>query len=190
MCRYSMYWIPSLYLLTYSPTYLLIYLLIYVFTYLLTPWSRALLEKQTGFLLVKEFPAICGIRKFITAFTSARHLSLSWASLIQSIPAHPTSCSVTVPYDEILIRNTGFFSVSKIILIVSEIITWQLQRIFTNISFSGTIYFRNEGRHCMWATCFVFVGFGSFLQHILRCFPFLIYLLCVVRCVIVHVFYY
>ena len=29
-------------------------------------------------------------RRFITAFTSARHLSLSWASSIQSIPPHPT----------------------------------------------------------------------------------------------------
>jgi hypothetical protein len=28
---------------------------------------------------------------FITAFTSARHLSLSWSSSIQSIPSHPTS---------------------------------------------------------------------------------------------------
>jgi len=30
-------------------------------------------------------------RRFITAFTSARHLSLFWASSIQSIPPHPTS---------------------------------------------------------------------------------------------------
>ena len=29
---------------------------------------------------------------FITAFTSARHLSLSWARSIQSMPSHPTSC--------------------------------------------------------------------------------------------------
>ena len=44
--------------------------------YLLTPWSRVLLEKLTGFQLVKKFPAFYGTRKFITAFTSARHLSL------------------------------------------------------------------------------------------------------------------
>ena len=30
-------------------------------------------------------------RRFITAFTSARHLYLSWARSIQSIPPHPTS---------------------------------------------------------------------------------------------------
>ena len=29
--------------------------------------------------------------RFITAFTSARHLSLSWATSIHSIPPHPTS---------------------------------------------------------------------------------------------------
>ena len=32
-----------------------------------------------------------GNGRFITAFTSARHLSLSWATEIQSIPPHPTS---------------------------------------------------------------------------------------------------
>jgi hypothetical protein len=46
-------------------------------TYLLAPWSRVLLEKITGSQLVKKFPAFYGTRRFITAFTSARHLSLS-----------------------------------------------------------------------------------------------------------------
>jgi len=49
----------------------------YVLTYLLTPCSRVLLEKLTGSHLVKEFHAFYGTRKFITAFTSACHLSLS-----------------------------------------------------------------------------------------------------------------
>jgi hypothetical protein len=40
----------------------------------------------TGLQLLKKFPTFYGIRMFITVFTSARHLSLSWASLIQSIP--------------------------------------------------------------------------------------------------------
>ena len=48
-----------------------------ILTYLLTPWSRVLLEKLTGFQLVKKFPAIYGTRRFITAFTSVLHLSLS-----------------------------------------------------------------------------------------------------------------
>ena len=65
---------------------------VYLLTYLLTPWSRVLLEKLTGIQLVKKFPAFYGIRRFITAFTSTHHLSLSWASLIPSIPPHPTSC--------------------------------------------------------------------------------------------------
>jgi hypothetical protein len=45
--------------------------------YLLTPWSRVLLEKLTGLPLVKKFSAFYGTRRFITAFTSARHMSLS-----------------------------------------------------------------------------------------------------------------
>jgi len=62
-----------------------------ILTYSLTPWCRVLLEKLTGLQLVKRFPAIHGTRRFITALTSVRHLSLSWASPIQSIYPHPTS---------------------------------------------------------------------------------------------------
>ena len=65
------------------------YLLTNLLTYLLTPCSRVLLKKLTSSQLVKKFPAFYGTPRFITAFTSARHLSLSWASLIQSIPPHP-----------------------------------------------------------------------------------------------------
>jgi len=60
-------------------------------TYLLTPCSRVLLEKLTCLRLVKKFPAFYGTRRFITALTSARHLSLSWASSIQSTQPHPSS---------------------------------------------------------------------------------------------------
>ena len=60
--------------------------------YLLTPWCRVLLEKLTGLKLVKKFPTFHGTRRFITALTSVRNLSLSWASPIQSIYTHPTSC--------------------------------------------------------------------------------------------------
>jgi len=45
--------------------------------YLLTPWNRVLLKKLTGLQLVKKFPTFHGTRRFITAFTSARRLSLS-----------------------------------------------------------------------------------------------------------------
>jgi hypothetical protein len=65
-----------------SSTYLFTYLLL---TYVLTPRSTVLLEKLTSSQLVKKFPACYGTRKFITAFTSDRHLSLSSAISIQSI---------------------------------------------------------------------------------------------------------
>ena len=72
-------------------TYVLTYLIAYLLTYLLTPWGRVLLEKLTGLQLVKKFPAIHRTRRFITALTSVRQLSLPWASPIQSIYPHPTS---------------------------------------------------------------------------------------------------
>ena len=67
------------------------YLLTYILTYLLTPWCRVLLEQLTGLQLVKKLSAFHGTRRFITALTSVRHLSLSWASPLQSIYPHPTS---------------------------------------------------------------------------------------------------
>jgi len=60
---------------------------------LLSPWSTVLLKKLTGLQLVKKCPAFYGTRRFITALASARHLSLSWATSIQSIPPHPTDPS-------------------------------------------------------------------------------------------------
>jgi len=48
-----------------------------IITYLLALWSRVLLEKLTGFQLVKKFPAFYGTRRFITVVASARHLSLT-----------------------------------------------------------------------------------------------------------------
>ena len=61
---------------------------IYISWSLLTPWCIVLLEKLTGLQLVKKFH---GTRRFITTLTSVCHLSLSWASSIQSIYPHPTS---------------------------------------------------------------------------------------------------
>ena len=66
------------------------YLITYLFTYLLIPCSRVL-DKLTDSQLVKKFPALYGTRRFITTFTSARHLSLSWAISIQTMSPHPTS---------------------------------------------------------------------------------------------------
>jgi hypothetical protein len=67
---------------------------------LITPWSRVLIEKLTGFQLVKIFPAFYGTRRFIIAFTSARHQSLSWATSIQPIPPHP------IPWRSILMLSS------------------------------------------------------------------------------------
>ena len=59
--------------------------------YLLTPWSRVLLEKLTGYAASQEIPRIFGIRRFLTVSTSDCHLSLSWANSIQSPQLIPTS---------------------------------------------------------------------------------------------------
>jgi hypothetical protein len=71
---------------------------------ILTPWSRVLLQKLTGLQLVKKFPALYGTPRFITASTSVRHLSLSWATSIQSMLPHPTSCR---PIFNILLPSTS-----------------------------------------------------------------------------------
>ena len=63
----------------------------YTYNYLLTPCCRVFLEKLTGLQLVTNFPAFYGTRRFISALTSVRHLSLSCASPIQSTYPHPTS---------------------------------------------------------------------------------------------------
>ena len=64
--------------ITYQTLCLINYLPTYLFTYFLTySMVHSLLEKPTGSQLVKKFPAFYGTRRFITAFTNARHLSLS-----------------------------------------------------------------------------------------------------------------
>ena len=68
---------------------MLTFLINHLITYLLTPYSTVPLQKLTGSQLVKKFPTFYRTRRFITAFTSARHLSLSWASSIQSVLPHP-----------------------------------------------------------------------------------------------------
>ena len=63
----------------------------YLLTYLLTPCNTNLHKKLTGSQLVKKFPAFYGTRRCTTAFTSANHLSRSWAWTLQSMPSNPTS---------------------------------------------------------------------------------------------------
>ena len=98
----------------------------YLLTFLLTPWSRVLLEKLTGLQLVKKFPAFYGTRKFITAFTSARHLSLSGASSIQSIPLHPTSWrSILILSCHLRCCNEDVCSICGLILADKNWSTWK-----------------------------------------------------------------
>jgi hypothetical protein len=52
---------------------------------ILTSWSRVLLDKLASSQLVKKFLAFYGSWRFITTFTGACHLSLSWARSFQSI---------------------------------------------------------------------------------------------------------
>ena len=72
-------------------TELQLVIIIIIIIIIITLWCRVLLEKLTGLQLVKKFPVFHGTRRFITALTSVHHLSLSWASPIQSIYPHPTS---------------------------------------------------------------------------------------------------
>ena len=93
--------------------------------YLLTPWCRVLLEKLTGLQLVKKFPAFHGTRRFITALTSVHHLSLSWASPIQSIYPHHTS------WRSILILSTHLCLVIPSVLLPSS---FPIKTLYTPLS--------------------------------------------------------
>jgi hypothetical protein len=55
-------------------------------------WNRVLPENLTRPHRVKKFPVCHGTRRFVTAFTTARHLSLRLARSIHSFPSNPTSC--------------------------------------------------------------------------------------------------
>ena len=81
----------------------------YVLTHSLTACSTVLLEKLTGSQLVKKFPTPYETRRFLTAFTGARCLSLSWARSIQSITWHPTS------WRSILILSSHLRWVSQVV---------------------------------------------------------------------------
>ena len=61
------------------------------------------------FAVSQEISPFHGTRRFITALTSVCHLSLSWASPIQSIYPHPTS------WRSILILSTHLHLVSPVV---------------------------------------------------------------------------
>jgi hypothetical protein len=86
--------------------------------YLLTPWSRVLSEKLRRPELLKKFPAFYGTRKFITAFTRARHLSLSWASWFQSMP--PSNLS-QVHFNIILPSTPGYIYIYTLYIYINTL---------------------------------------------------------------------
>jgi len=53
--------------------------------------EQSLLEKLIVIQSVKKFPSFDWTRRFITAFTTVRHCSLSWGIWILSTPSHLVS---------------------------------------------------------------------------------------------------
>jgi len=85
---------------------------------LVTPRNRFLLEKLSDSQPVKKSPTLYGTRRFITAFTSARHLSLSWAQSVQYIP-FPTAWRYI------------FISPSNLCLYLDEFHAWKKQTVWS-----------------------------------------------------------
>ena len=54
----------------------------------LTPWSRVLRDNLTVSQLVKKSHTFNGTRRFIAAFTTARHLSLAWVRSVYLKPIY------------------------------------------------------------------------------------------------------
>ena len=57
----------------------------------LTPFGGLILEKLIGCQQVQSCSTFCGTWRFITVFTTAHHLYLSWARRIHSTPPYPMS---------------------------------------------------------------------------------------------------
>jgi hypothetical protein len=65
----------------------------------LTLWSWALLKRPPVVRPLDSFPAFYGTRRFITTFTRALHVSLSWARPIHSTPPQDPSWYYPPTYD-------------------------------------------------------------------------------------------
>jgi len=69
------------------------------------PWSTVLPEKLIGSQLIKKFPAFMEPERFITAFTSSHHLSLSWN---QTNPVHANPSYVLKIHSNIILPCMHF----------------------------------------------------------------------------------
>jgi hypothetical protein len=107
----------------------------YLPTYILTPWSRVLLEKPTGFQLVKKSPAFYGTRRFITAVTSARHLSVSWASSIRSIPKHCVIMCICYTVGILRLLRQVVLQRDERLLCLAEVVELLFRRLHQSISY-------------------------------------------------------
>ena len=98
----------------------------------------------------QEIPAFYGTRRFITALTSVRHLSLSWASPIQSTYPHANS------WRSILILSThlrlglpgGLFLV---VYLMDIIAVWLIDTVF----FSVWMWYVRHVSHKLISSCWV-----------------------------------
>jgi len=117
-------------------------------TYSLTPWCRVLLQKLTCLQLVTKFPAFHGTRRFITALTSVCHLSLSWASPIQSIYPHATSWRSVLIQSDTRKKKTG-----NLKCIVAAMYSWQHCGTGT-LSYRQPRHFSNHGSVERSTACF------------------------------------
>ena len=96
------YAVPALYMRWSLHCGLTLDLVIYSYSlpYLFTAWGTALLKKLTVPQLVKKYPAFYGTWRFITAFTTARHLSLSWAAICvkgrKSFPTYRSTNCISI----------------------------------------------------------------------------------------------
>ena len=76
------------------------------------PLDRAVLEKLTVSQLIKQLVAFYRTWRFISVFTTSRHLSLSWARLIQFTPSLPVSWYVLILASHLCLKRPGGVSLS------------------------------------------------------------------------------
>jgi hypothetical protein len=73
---------PAAILLNINVEFYFIFKYYYLSAYLITPRNRALLQRVIGFQLVRKIPEYCESGRFVTALTTAFHLSLCQTRLI------------------------------------------------------------------------------------------------------------